>query len=114
MGRKNRRMNEAVDKNFIKFMDNINKRNCNKNTTFKHNNEKRGGFEYRNRERLRYSLEQFQRERIQYDILDEEKGIVRVYHQSTGDEYTYYAFTGTLKGVDNLKGLQNVLEFLYT
>ena len=110
MGRKNRRIQETPDRNFIKFMDSINKRNRG------HENPRRryDNNENRNRKRLLYALDQFQRERIQCEVLNEEKGIVKVNHQTTGDEYTYFAFTGTLKGVDNLKGLVNVLEFLYT
>ena len=109
MGRKNRRIQETTDKNFAKFMDSINKRNHNQKT-----NKQYEGIEVRNRKRLLYALEQFNRERIQYEVLNEEKGVVKVNHQTTGDEYIYYAFTGTLKGIDNLRGIVNVLEFLYT
>ena len=108
MGRKNKRMEPVQDKSFIKFMDSINKRN-------KYSNERKSNYtRYDKNEKLNYALEQFKRERIFYDVLDEEKGIVKVYHQSTGDEYIYYAFTKTLDGVKDLKGLNNVLEFLYT
>ena len=109
MGRKNRRIQETTDKNFVKFMDSINKRNRSPKPDRQHE-----GVEARNRKRLSYALEQFNRERIQYEVLNEEKGVVKVNHQTTGDEYIYYAFTGTLKGIDNLRGIVNVLEFLYT
>ena len=109
MGRKNRRIQENSDKNFVKFMDSINKRNRAPIQDRQYEN-----FEVRNKKRLLYALEQFSRERIHYEVINEEKGIVKVYHQTTGDEYIFYAFTGTLKGVDNLRGIINVLEFLYT
>jgi hypothetical protein len=111
MGRKNRRIQENPDKNFIKFMDSINKRNRTQKP-----NKQYVGTEGRNQKRLSYALEQFGRERIQYEVLNEEKGVVKVQHQTTGVEYIYYAFTGTLKEGDNQKarGLWNVLEFLYT
>lgn len=109
MGRKNKRIQENSDKSFIKFMDSINKHNQNKKPNKQYEN-----IEEKNRKRLLYALEQFNHERIQYEVLNEEKGIVKVNHQTTGDEYIYYAFTGTLKGVDNLKGILNILEFLYT
>ena len=114
MGRKNKRIISAPDKNFIKFMDSINKRNRNQEKSKPTNKQYSSGIEIRNHKRFLYALEQFQRERIQYDIIDEDKGIVKVYHQSTGDEFIYYAFTGKLKGIDNLRGLMNILEFLYT
>jgi hypothetical protein len=108
MGRKNKRATTIPDRNFIKFMDSINRRNQ------RTKDKQYGGIENRNKKRLSYALEQFQRERIQYEVLDEDKGIVKVYHQFTGDEFIYYSFSGTLKNIDNIKGLMNVLEFLYT
>jgi hypothetical protein len=111
MGRKNRRIQETPDKNFIKFMNSINKRNHNQVDTSKYNNSKD-----RNLRRLAYALKQFEYERIQYEVIDESKGAVKVYHQFTGDEYIFYVYTGTLKEGKNekIRGLQNVLEFLYT
>lgn len=112
MGRKNRRIQTTPDRNFIKFMESINKRN--RDVVPVKKTRQYDSIEDRNRDRLNYAIEQFQRERIQYEVLNEEKGVAKVYHQSTGDEYIFYASTGTLRGVENLRGLRNVLEFLYT
>lgn len=119
MGRKNNRIQTALDTKFIKFMDSVNKHNCNKDAyqQQKNNQPRKRQFdsiEERNQERLRYALKQLQRERIQYEILNEPKAVVKVYHQVTGDEFIFYVSTGTLKGVENLRGLRNVIEFLYT
>lgn len=110
MGRKNKRIQATVDRNFVKFMDSINKKSRDTvNIKKQYDN-----VEDKARNRLNYALEQFQKERIQYEVLNETKGVAKVYHQSTGDEYIFYASTGTLKDVPNLRGLRNVLEFLYT
>ena len=111
MGRKNKRMPQKVDKNFIKFMDSINKKNHNQIDASKYNNSKD-----KNLRRLSYALKQFEYERIQYDVIDKPNCIVKVYHQFTGEEYIFFVLTGILKEGDNekIRGLQNVLEFLYT
>lgn len=116
MGRKNNRMKITSDKNFTKFMESINKRSNNQSNSQTKNPKKKqyDSIEERNQERLKYALKQFQRERIEYEVLDETKGVVKVYHQTTGNQYIFYASTGTLRDVKNLRGIINVLEFLYT
>jgi hypothetical protein len=113
MGRKNNRMQIAPDKSFIKFMDSINKRNNGQGNSL-NKNKQDYSIEEKTSERLKYALKQFDKERIHYEVLNESKGAVKVYHQSNGNEYIFFALTGTLKNIDNLKGLMNVIEFLYT
>lgn len=131
MGRKNNRIVSSPDANFQKFMDSINKANktkvdskpkyskhndIDKNTHARSDPKKHGKTfateEERIMERTKYAEQQFRNNHIPYNTLNEKRGVIKVWHRNTKTEYIYYANSGVLKGVENVRGIKTVLIYL--
>ena len=134
MGRKNKRMNKAQDKNFEKFMktfmeeqqqDKKKFRSSNMQKTPANNNYQKDikrnelenidnniDYSERNKERLAYAKQQLDSANINYKVVDENSTLIYCNRKSDNYVIKYYASNGFIVGFPDFRGIRSLLMLL--
>ena len=116
MGRKNKRTN-SEDKKFDNFIKNFmseqkdkQQRHSFKKSTIESRKEIYEN--RRNKERMDFAIEQLELNNIEYEIVDESRGLIHCKRKSDNHVFRFYVNTGFIVGFSDFKGLRSLIILL--
>lgn len=62
--------------------------------------------------RLEYAISRFEQLKLKYKVCNKNIGQVNVWRPSDNKIFSFYARTGKIAGVNNIRGIENFIKFL--